>query len=99
MPDERAALESKEVGRLQRDNAELKKSLLTQGRELPGGMIAEARPSADRSRRPTCPITSAKEPKGAERGRSRPRLRVHEEFWRRLVDLMVDLQRDIQRKS
>ena len=41
VPDERAALES-EIGRLQRDNAELKKSLLSRGLELPGGVVAEA---------------------------------------------------------
>ena len=37
VPDERAALES-EIARLQRDNAALKKSLLSRGLELPGGV-------------------------------------------------------------
>ena len=41
VPDERAALES-EIGRLQRDNAELKKSLLSRGIELPAGVVAQA---------------------------------------------------------
>ena len=78
VPDERAALES-EIGRLQRDNAELKKSLLARGLELPNGIVAEA-PAAPAPVPPAnVPDPSAKEPKGAERGRSRPRLRVHEE--------------------
>src|SRR4051812_23441491 len=58
VPDERAALEN-EIGRLQRDNAEMKKSLLTQGRELPGGMV-EAPPVPPAN----VPDPSAKEPKG-----------------------------------
>ena len=41
VPDERAAFES-EIGRLQRDNAELKKSLLSRGIELPSGIVAQA---------------------------------------------------------
>ena len=41
VPDERAALES-EIGRLQRDNAALKNSLLAGGLDLPGGVMAEA---------------------------------------------------------
>src|SRR5258708_37958461 len=41
VPDERAALES-QIGRLQRDNAELKKSLLSPGLELPRGLRAQA---------------------------------------------------------
>src|SRR5476649_1349850 len=58
VPDERAALES-EIGRLQRDNAELKKSLLSRGLELPSGVVAEAPPVPPAN----VPDTSAKEPK------------------------------------
>ncbi len=97
--DERAALDS-EIARLQRENAELKKSLLSHGLELPGGAVAEAP-----SQPPPVPPANVPDPtpnkdaEGAERCRSRPRPRLVKHVWRRLVDMMVDLQRDIQTKS
>jgi hypothetical protein len=89
-PDERTALES-EIGRLQGDNATLKKELLARGLELPGGVKADpqvARP-ADSGLKP-------KLPSDAELDRV---LGFMEKIWRRLVEMMVELQRDIQRKS
>ena len=98
MPDERAALES-EIARLQRDNAALKKSLLARGLELPGGIMAEAPAAPGRSRRAMCrirPPRSPKLPSDAELDRA---IAFMKNVWRRLVDMMVDLQRDMQRKS
>jgi hypothetical protein len=94
VPDERAALES-ELGRLQRDNAELKKSLLTQGLELPNGMVAEAPPVPPAD----VPDPSAKQPKGPSEADLDRAFSFVKNVWRRLVDMMVDLQRDMQRKS
>ena len=94
VPDERTALES-EIGRLQRDNAELKKSLLTQGLELPSGMVAEAPPVPPAN----VPDPSAKEPKGPTEAELDRAFTFMKNVWRRLVDMMVDLQRDVQRKS
>jgi hypothetical protein len=97
VPDERAALES-EIARLQRDNAELKKSLLSRGIELPSGIVAEAPPVPPAS----VPDASAKDPKDlktpsdAELDRA---FSFMKNVWRRLVDMMVDLQRDMQKKS
>ena len=90
VPDERAALES-EIGRLQRDNAELKKSLLSRGLELPSGIVAEAPAAA--------PDPSAKEPKMPSDAELDRAFSFMKNVWRRLVDMMVDLQRDIQKKS
>ena len=65
VPDERVALES-EIGRLQRDNAALKKSLLASGMELPNGVMAEA-PAAPGPVPPgSVPDLSAKAPERAE---------------------------------
>jgi hypothetical protein len=99
VPDERAALES-EMARLQRDNATLKQSLLTGGLDLPNGMVAEAPPPPIPPG--TVPDTSAKEPKVSTLPTEADLERAYsfvKNAWRRLVDMMVDLQRDMQRKS
>lgn len=95
--DERAALES-EIARLQRDNAELKKSLLSRGLELPGGAVAEA-PSAAPVPPANVPDPSAKEPKMPSDLELDRAFAFMKNVWRRLVDMMVDLQRDMQKKS
>jgi hypothetical protein len=97
VPDERAALEN-EIGRLQRDNAELKKSLLSRGLELPSGIVAEA-PVAAPVPPANVPDTSAKEPKMPSDAELDRAFSFMKNVWRRLVDMMVDLQRDIQKKS
>ena len=97
MPDERAALES-EIGRLQRDNAVLKKSLLSRGLELPSGIVAEA-PAAAPVPPANVPDASAKEPKMPSDAELDRAFSFMKNVWRRLVDMMVDLQRDIQKKS
>jgi hypothetical protein len=102
-PDERTALES-EIARLQRENAELKKSLLARGIELPAGVVAQAPapppvPPAD------VPDPSSKEPRGPKEFKPPSEadidraLSFMKNVWRKLVDMMVDLQRDIQKKS
>jgi len=93
-PDERSALES-EIARLQRENAALKKSLLARGIELPGNVTAEAAPT------PPAPVPDAgtggaKVPSEAELDRA---IAYMKNVWRKLVDMMLDLQRDIQRRS
>jgi hypothetical protein len=109
VPDERAALES-EIGRLQRDNADLKKSLLSHNIELPNGMVAKAQtptaaapvPPADvpdpSAKVPpqVSPQVSPQGPTDAEIDRA---FAFMKNVWRRLVDMMADLQRDIQKKS
>jgi len=97
--DERAALDG-EIARLQRENVELKKSLLSHGLPLPAGMVAAAPsqpPPVPPAKIPeTAPNKEPKEPNSAEVNRA---IAFVKHVWRRLVDLMVDLQRDIQRKG
>ena len=103
VPDERAALES-EIGRLQRDNAELKKSLLSHNIELPNGMAAAApAPQA------AAPVPPANVPDPSAKPPSEPKmpseadldraLAFMKHIWQRLVDMVNDLQRDIQKKG
>jgi len=97
VPDERAALES-EIARLQRDNVELKKSLLSRGIELPGGVVAEA-PAAAPVPPAGVPDPSAKEPKMPSDIEIDRAISFMKNVWRKLVDMMIDLQRDMQRKG
>jgi hypothetical protein len=100
VPEERAALES-EIGRLQRDNAELKKSLLSHNIELPNGMVAEVQPQAAAPVPPAdVPDPSAKAPPQVSTDAEIDRaFDFMKHVWRRLVDMMADLQRDIQKKT
>ena len=88
-----AALES-EIARLQRENASLKKSMLAKGLDLPGGMTAETRPVPPAS--PSPENTPRKMPSEAELDRA---IAFMKNVWKKLVDMMLDLQRDIQQKS
>jgi hypothetical protein len=97
VPDERAALES-EIARLQRENAELKKSLLSRGIELPSGVVAEA-PVSPPVPPANVPDPSAKEPKMPSDAELDRAFTFMKNVWRRMVDMMVDLQRELQKKS
>jgi hypothetical protein len=97
VPDERAALDS-EIGRLQRENAALKKSLLSRGLELPSGVVAEA-PAPPPVPPAEIPDPSTKEPKAPTKADLDRAITFMKNVWRRLVDMMVDLQRDIQKKG
>jgi len=90
VPDERAALDS-ELARLQRENAALKQSLLTRGLDLPGGI----KPDAPAAKAPEA-APAPKSPNAADLDRA---IAFVKDVWRRLVEMMVELQRDIQRKS
>ena len=98
VPDERSALEES-IGRLQGDNAALKKELLARGLALPSGVRADppAVKEVDKgAAKPSDPSPSVKTPTDAELDRV---MGFIEKVWRRLVEMMVDLQRDMQRKS
>jgi hypothetical protein len=98
VPDERTALEEA-IGRLQGDNAALKKELLARGLPLPSGVKPDA-PAAKESdkgtEKPAEARPTPKIPSDAELDRV---LAFIEKVWRRLVEMMVEFQRDIQRKS
>ena len=83
-PDDRAAFEA-EIGRLQAENAALKKALLERGLPLPPG----AKPDTSIGQAP-----QSKSPSEAEADRV---LTLFERIWRRLVELMASLQRDLNK--
>ena len=93
-PDERLALES-EIARLQRENASLKKSMLARGLDLPGGATAETRPVPPAS----IPDPSENAPRPPSEAEIDRAIAYMKNVWKKLVDMMIDLQRDIQRKS
>jgi hypothetical protein len=108
-PDERTALES-EIGRLQRENAALKRSLLSRGLDLPAGVLADTgKPSQPQAKADTLrppadipdpsrgdSVTGPKAPGDADLDRA---VAYIKNVWRRLVEMMIDLQRDVQRKG
>ena len=100
VPDERAAFEN-EIGRLQRENSELKKSMLDRGLELPPGVVAEAPvpPPVPPANIPDPSPKESKEPKAPSAADLDRAMSFMKNVWRKLVDMMVDLQRDIQKKS
>lgn len=113
-PDERMALDN-EIARLQRDNAALKNALLERGAPLPNGMYPDAVPTPAPSGPPVASLPPPPRPPGAvppalsappKAGDHASRdadidrvMNVIEKVWRRLVEMMGDLQRDIQKKS
>jgi len=93
VPDERVAFEG-EIARLQRQNAELKKSLLSRGLDLPAGVTADA----PASKAPDTVENNAQGPKAPVEADLDRAFAYMKNVWRRLVEMMIDLQRDIQRK-
>lgn len=81
-PDDRAAYEA-EIGRLQSENAALKQALLERGLPLPGAVKPET--STPR------PLQDLKSPSEADVDRV---MSLFERVWRRLVEMMANLQRD-----
>ena len=86
--DERSVLEG-EIARLQADNAALKKEMLARGLSLPDGMKAD--PPVARGG-----DQELKLPSNAELDRM---MVFIEKVWRRLVEMMVNIQRDVLKKS
>jgi hypothetical protein len=85
MPEDRAALEG-EIARLQGENAALKKEMLARGLALPGGTTAD----------PPAPDRDLKRPNAAELDRM---VAFLEKAWRRLVEMMGNLQKDLWKRD
>ena len=98
VPDERAALEEA-IGRLQGDNAALKKELLARGLSLPSGVRADAPAAKEGDKGTGKPAEASPPPKTPSDAELDRVLAFIEKVWRRLVEMMVDFQRDMQRKS
>jgi len=88
VPDERAALEA-EISRLQSDNATLKKELLTRRLPLPNGMGSDQPGLKSQVQRQQLPDD-------AELNRI---MAVMEKIWRRMVDMILSVQRDLQKRG
>jgi hypothetical protein len=97
--EERAALEN-EIARLQRDNAVLKNALLEHGLTLPSSTDnATPAPEAAPPRPPGSippPQADAGEHRQAEVDRV---IATMERWWRRVVELVATIQRDLQGKD
>lgn len=93
VPDERTALES-EIGRLQGETAVLKREMLARGLELPGNV--KTPPPAARAPETATRPPEVQLPSDAELNRL---FAFMEKVWRRMVEMMAALQRDLQRKG
>ena len=86
VPDERAALED-EIARLQKDNATMKKEMLARGILLPGMKQPQAKSEA----KPDADVT-IKVPSEAELDKA---MAVMEKIWRRLVEMVQRVQKEL----
>jgi len=84
MPEERTALEI-EIGRLQADNAALKKALLAHQLALPQGVQSDP--------------ADAAQPRGKADGELAQVRGAIESVWRRLVAFVISMQRDLLKRS
>jgi hypothetical protein len=102
--EERAAFDG-EIARLQRENAALKNAMLERGVPLPqGSMPGAARPPQTvppaASAPPASPPKSAEPDQGVREDAELERaMAVMERVWRRLVEMMMNIQRDVQKKG
>jgi hypothetical protein len=89
VPDERAALET-EIGRLQGENVTLKKEMIARGIALPSGVKAPDRAGERKDE------LVLKIPSDAELDRV---MAFFEKMWRRLVDMVQGMQKEMDKKS
>jgi hypothetical protein len=86
LPEERAAFDA-EIARLQRENAALKKEMLAHDLPLPAGSRADSPPAA------VGPSAAPADREGSHI------MSVVENVWRRLVAMIVSVQRDLLKRS
>jgi hypothetical protein len=95
VPDERAALEA-EISRLQSDTALLKKELLSRNLPLPDGMRLDQPGSmGSKSQGSKSQVQRPPLPDDAEINRI---MGVMEKIWRRMVEMIQSVQRDLQKR-
>ena len=91
LPDDRRKLDD-EIARLRSENAALKKVLLDRGLSLPAS-VSETPVAADKDPEP-------KSSKSAERSAEIERVKtLVGQMWRRLVEMIMNLQRDVLKKT
>ena len=97
--EERTALEN-EIARLQRDNARLKNALLEHGVALPSSTDSATQMSEAAPPRPPAPIPPPQADAGEHRQGEVDRIvSTVERWWRRVVELVATIQRDLQGKD
>jgi hypothetical protein len=84
VPDERSALEE-EIGRLQKDNAALKKEMLARGIALPGMKLPQTKPDAGAD-------STLKVPSDTDLDKA---MATMERIWRRLVEMVQRVQKEL----
>jgi hypothetical protein len=89
VPDERAALES-EIGRLQNENVALKKEMIAKGVPLPSGVKT---PDVAATRKDELVL---KLPSDAEMEKV---MTFFEKMWRRLMEMVQGMQKEMEKKS
>src|SRR5690606_30785477 len=89
VPDERTALEAG-IGRLQNETASLKRELISRGIALPGATQTPERPGAKND------DLTLKLPSDADIDRA---MTFFEKIWRRLVDMVQNMQREMDKKN
>jgi len=95
VPDDRAAFDS-EIARLQGENAALKKALLDHGIPLPGTVKPESPIARNDTPPARTPEPELKLPSNADIDRM---MAVVERMWRRLVEIINNLQKDMKDKT
>jgi hypothetical protein len=88
LPDERAAFEN-EIARLQSDNAALKKQLLSHNLPLPSGVAPDQ--AQTKVEEPRLQVPSDQE--------INRMMAVVEKIWRRVIEMVVTIQKDMAKKS
>jgi hypothetical protein len=97
-PEERTALEN-EIARLRRDNARLKNALLEHGLALPSSTDTAAQTSEAAPPRPPAPIPPQADAGERRQGEVDRIVSTMERWWRRVVELVATIQRDLQGKD
>jgi hypothetical protein len=87
VPDERTALEN-EIARLQSENAGLKKEMIARGVPIPGATKGDSSASK--------PQVELKLPNDADLDRI---MTFMEKIWRRLIEMVQGVQRDLDKKG
>jgi hypothetical protein len=95
VPDERAALEG-EITRLQGDNATLKKELLNRSLPLPNGVHRDAPDASPPKAAP--PKSNVQRPGFPDDEELNRVMAAIEKVWRRMVEMVLSVQRDLQKR-
>lgn len=101
VPDERAALEG-EIARLQEDNAALKKELLSRSLPLPNGLHQDSpgspAPQSSAPKSSPSPKANGQRPPFPDDDELNRVMVAIEKVWRRMVEMILSMQRDLQKR-